>query len=194
MAFLKGLEQYSMTGEVWKLVDKYQDYAVSSHGRVASLLRNVPNMLSKSQSKGYLSVRLSRPGINGYQFSRKFTVHHLVAHAFLEEPFMSSYVIHHKDGDKTNNNVENLKWISQSANSRHGNNLKSYQKGGMSYPGIRSSRASFRNEDAVRNVLEMRKCGMKGVQIARKMNVGKSVIYRILSGRAYTEITGLKYF
>ncbi|EAI8858921.1 HNH endonuclease, partial [Campylobacter fetus] len=46
-----------------------------------------------------------------------FLVHRLIAETFLEIPNgIKNIVVNHKDGDKLNNNVENLEWVSQSYN------------------------------------------------------------------------------
>lgn len=43
-------------------------------------------------------------------------VHYLVANAFIVKPEGEDLVINHKDEDKTNNNVENLEWVSRMYN------------------------------------------------------------------------------
>lgn len=53
---------------------------------------------------------------NGKQKNK--AVHRLVAEAFLPNPDNLPYV-HHIDGNRLNNNVENLKWVSESENQQH---------------------------------------------------------------------------
>lgn len=61
------------------------------------------------------------PRVSLYRDAKKKTVmvHRLVAIAFLGLPPSEQYQINHKDGDKTNNNVSNLEWCTQSDNIRH---------------------------------------------------------------------------
>lgn len=54
-------------------------------------------------------------------------VHRLVAKTFIHNPDNLQYV-NHKDGDKTNNHVDNLEWCTQSENCLHGNQFRSSQK------------------------------------------------------------------
>ena len=49
---------------------------------------------------------------------KTYRIHRLVAENFIENP--NNYkVINHKDGNKTNNNVENLEWCTISHNTQH---------------------------------------------------------------------------
>lgn len=68
-----------------------------------------------------------RPGVKpgGYEFVgirtdtvRYEMVHRLVAKAFLPNPRQLP-AVNHRDGDKRNNHVGNLEWVSHAENSRH---------------------------------------------------------------------------
>jgi len=62
---------------------------------------------------GYYYVCLSKNGK-----VRKFKVNRLVAQAFIPNPDNKPFV-NHIDGDKLNNNVNNLEWCTQSENMLH---------------------------------------------------------------------------
>ncbi len=67
-----------------------------------------------TMSKGYLTVQLydgSKP-----KKGRSFLVHRLIAEAFLGP---SALQINHKNGDKKDNNLENLEYVTGSENCRH---------------------------------------------------------------------------
>lgn len=109
----------NLDGEIWKVMVYYPDYEISSKGRVKYPIRK--------GTKPYLK-RITFGGISGdgYKtFSLKNTtsciktvIHRMVATAFIDNP--NSYkIVNHKDGDKTNNDVENLEWCTSSQNTKH---------------------------------------------------------------------------
>lgn len=113
--------------EVWKDIKGYEGlYQVSNLGRVKSLKRQrdvnllysntatVPEKILKyGTSQGYLAVTLAKNKVN-----KKIRVHKLVALNFIPNPENKPY-INHKDGNKHNNNVENLEWITPKENTKH---------------------------------------------------------------------------
>ena len=112
--------------EIWKDVVGYEGlYQVSNLGNVKSVEREMQNYrgnkfikVSKPIGKfinkyGYIRVTLYKNGI-----PRPFTVHRLVATAFIPNP-MGLKDINHIDFNKKNNNIENLEWCSRSYNVKH---------------------------------------------------------------------------
>ena len=104
--------------ERWEYVNGYVGrYSVSNFGRIKTLKykgRNVEKILKEDISNtGYKRVRLYS------SFSSKnYSVHRLVANAFLCNPLENKQV-NHKDGNKTNNTIENLEWCTASENIKH---------------------------------------------------------------------------
>ncbi len=109
--------------ETWKPVVGYEEtYLVSNLGNVKSvgnfIMPNGGNRPIRELKKGvhrcgYLIVRLYK---NGKQ--KQHYIHRLVAMAFIENPFDKEQV-NHIDGDKTNNAVDNLEWVSREENINH---------------------------------------------------------------------------
>jgi hypothetical protein len=99
------------TIEEWKVIGKATNYEVSSYGQVRN--KNTNKILKQTLINGYYSIGLRANNKTVTSF-----LHRLVAIEFLVCPD-NTFVVNHKDGCKTNNNVENLEWISQSDNSKH---------------------------------------------------------------------------
>jgi len=103
-----------MTQEIWKDIPGYEGlYQVSDHGRVRNGKGRVlrPNRMTH----GYYCVHLYNGGKRG---RRVFTVHRLVAQAFVVNPENMAEV-NHKNFDRADNRVNNLEWVSRSGNVSH---------------------------------------------------------------------------
>nr|WP_052492228.1 HNH endonuclease signature motif containing protein [Enterococcus gallinarum] len=109
--------------ELWRKVRDYENYEISTHGRVMNTCRN--KLLAPNKNTwGYLGVFLYKNGVE-----KRFQIHRLVAQAFLENPLEKNEV-NHIDGDKTNNCITNLEWVTRSENMKHAhqNNLMDISK------------------------------------------------------------------
>lgn len=102
--------EYAIPGE-WRNIPSCDErYYVSSDGRVLG----ANGLLKPVRGKdGYLRCNIAQDG----KF-RLWLVHRLVAEAFIPNPDNKPEV-NHIDGDKTNNNVSNLEWVTREENIRH---------------------------------------------------------------------------
>ena len=66
-----------------------------------------------TNDRGYKTIGLTYGGV-----ARYFKVHRLVAFAFIPNPLNKPF-INHKDGDKSNNRVGNLEWVTSRENNAH---------------------------------------------------------------------------
>ena len=99
--------------EVWKDIDGYEGlYQISNFGNVKRLKTG---KLKKPEitNKGYYMVDLYKNNVR-----KKFTIHRLIAKAFIDNP-RNKKIVNHKDGNKLNNDISNLEWSSYSQNNLH---------------------------------------------------------------------------
>ena len=95
-----------------KLIPNYENYYIYDNGDVLNITAG--KILRGSISEhGYKYYRLSKNG-----FKKMFYAHRLVAEVFIENP-NNLPVVNHKDGNKLNNNIENLEWVTQQDNMFH---------------------------------------------------------------------------
>lgn len=109
--------------EIWKDIKGYEGcYQVSNTGKVRSLnyrqTKQMKELSCRVNHKGYVDVHLSKNGK-----SKRIVVHRLVAQTFILNP-KALPQINHIDGNKQNNNINNLEWCNNSENQKH-----AYEKG-----------------------------------------------------------------
>lgn len=98
--------------EKWKTISSNTNYVVSDTGKVKRVGKE-ENHSVRCDHRGYLCIDLYK---DGKRTTRK--VHRLVAEAFLPNDNKKAQV-NHKDGNKLNNNVSNLEWVTSKENVMH---------------------------------------------------------------------------
>jgi len=99
--------------EVWKPVTRNASYEASNKGKIRHIQKH--RIIPQPLNNGYKQVSLRD---TNNKKSLTIRTHRIIATEFVENPNDLKYV-NHKDGDKENNNAENLEWVTSSANSRH---------------------------------------------------------------------------
>ena len=157
--------------ELWKSIVGFEDYRISSEGRVWSIKSN--KYLSPTKdSDGYLIVGLFN---NGRQTKKK--VHRLVAEHFLLN-FDNGKQVNHKDEDKTNNRVGNLEMCTSHYNINYGSrNQKVSEKLSINPPRARRAVAAFAADGTVVHQFE-------SLHAAERAGFNRSAIYQVCSRKS----------
>lgn len=171
---------YTSAPEIWREIKEFPDYQVSNLGRVKSLKYSAPHILSPSLSKsnGYYQVILRRDAQ-----STTMKIHWLVAEAFLGErkPEMT---INHINGNKLDNRVENLEYLSMTDNMHHAS------EHGLLTIGSNHPQAKLSENDVIeiKRALQNYRRGMI-LDLARTYNVNKEAIRLIKIGRTWRHVS-----
>ena len=88
--------------EMWKEIKDLPGYSVSNKGRVRK--DSTGQIMVLSKNGGYTRIIIAKH------------VHRLVAEAFIEKPDDEKCWVDHIDGNRSNNSVENLRWVTPSEN------------------------------------------------------------------------------
>lgn len=93
-------------------------YEVSDHGSIKRILKaqgtkNTGTIKIHTTWNGYSYCILCR-----YANKKHIAIHRAVAMSFIPNP-LSKPEVNHKDGDKSNNRVDNLEWVTKSENGLH---------------------------------------------------------------------------
>jgi predicted RNA binding protein YcfA (HicA-like mRNA interferase family) len=147
--------------EKWRDIKQFEGYEVSNLGRVRGKDRLVKRktgycfikgreLKQVFNKKGYPEVRFRKKG------SHTRSVHRLVADAFILN-CNNKLQVNHIDGNKLNNRIDNLEWVSNSENQLHAYRL-----------GLQPSRAGEKNNKAKITDSQV-------TQIKLSYNLGKSI-------------------
>lgn len=112
--------------EEWRAIPGYEAiYEVSNQGRVKSLKRKNRRhdrvMKVVADKRGYVSILLEVKGT-----AKRHLIHRLVMLAFVGN-CPDKLQVNHKDGDKSNNSLENLEYVTAKENSRHKFDVLNYK-------------------------------------------------------------------
>lgn len=149
-----------------------QDYEITKDGKIISLKHN-----KKREIKGYIDkygYRRVLIYVNGKR--KKYFVHRLVAEKYIPNPDNLPQV-NHKDGDKLNNCVDNLEWVTPKENIEHAIN-KGFRK---------ANNTTVLNVNQVKEIKKLFETkSMK--EIAEMYDVSLSCIKHIHAGHTWSNV------
>ena len=156
-------------------------YSIEEDGRIYSHF-NKRYMKTSIDKDGYLTISL-RNNKNGYS---RFGVHRLLLIAFNPIENMENMQVNHKDGNKLNNNLSNLEWVTCEENLKHAreNNLNNiFGAKGEKHPNRRIS------EKEAKEIIKLNKEGYIKSEILIKVpNSTKNIINSIIHNRTWKHL------
>lgn len=166
--------------EMWNPVINYENlYEVSNFGNIRRI----------SGSKGAVIGRILKPNFNkqkGYYYitlsknciQTQYSLHRIVAMSFLGE---SELQVNHKDGNKLNNYITNLEYMSCKNNLLHATNV-------LKKRCCESHWNSRLTKEQVLEIKSLKNSGITHQLIANKFNVSRPLITEIMLGRKWANI------
>lgn len=171
----------SLPGEVFRDIPGYEgQYQVSNQGRVKSLkTQNGRIMKLKKIWSGYVQVCLCQGNVK---------THHSV-HALVLEAFVSlrpdKYVANHIDGDRSNNRLSNLEWVTQQKNIMHKYEVMCQPHAVPPHSCGENHPQALSRENA-RQIRAAYESGLSARQIGRQFGTSKTTVLKIVNGEHWS--------
>ena len=178
--------------ETWKIIENSKDYAISNFGKIKRLehlkisgnkkwlVKDKILKPSKCNTKKYWRIKVFYK--NGS--SKIESIHRLVAFAFVSNPNKYEQV-NHIDMDKNNNKAGNLEWCTNLYNTQQsfivGDRKKSMARG-------EDSHFNKYSEEFIKQIEVLSQSGMKACNIAKQLNIPKTLISEIKRGKAWNHL------
>lgn len=172
--------------EVWKALPEYEGrYEVSSIGRLR--VSGIDQLGRKRHLGRILAVKFNRDGYLRYFISqnsnrKNITAHLAVALAFLG-PRQEGLYVNHKNGDKTDNRVENLEYVTSSENYRHALDVLGHRP-----PSGANHWSAKLTDDQVKDIQRRALNGEKHKDLAQEFGCSKAAVSLYRNGISRTSV------
>lgn len=169
-----------MNNETWKPIPGFSDYSASSCGKI----RNKKHRILKSwvTKYGYEMVQT--------KYRNPVFVHRLVALAFHPNDDLKPEV-NHIDGNKLNNYIQNLEWVTKVENLAHARKIGLYKNQpiavSLASQGSKSRFAKL-NETDIPIIFRMKKAGAKMAEIAKVFNMSVSGLEKVVAKKSWKHV------
>ena len=110
-------------------------------------------------------------------------LHVLVLSSFVEKPDIEGIEVNHKDGNKRNNRLDNLEWMTRAGNIKHSieNGLAKHARG-------ESAGKSTLTDNTVKQIRRLVKKGIMYKDVAKKLNTTVKIVGDIIRGRTWRHV------
>ena len=153
------------------------DYYATEDGKIWSSYSQ-KFISSREDKDGYLKVRLASPDFSSGRWT--ISLHRLILSTYCPREGMDCLQVNHIDGNKKNNNLSNLEWVTCKENIAHAckNNLWAKINGGAKL-----------TLDNVRDICAALEQGASNIELGEIYGVHPDTIGRIRRGRSWKEIS-----
>ena len=138
--------------------------------------------LMRKKYKGFTSVSIK---------DTTYPVHRLVAKAFLPDTYKPGLTVNHKDGNRFNNRVENLEWVTQAENEQHSYRVLGKQPWNKGTKGLMPKHWSEKRkaiyDERNKEIIKDRESGLSAKQLSEKYGLCTRFIYQILQSGVSNE-------
>lgn len=182
-----------LAGETWKPLtfsgwrQLRNRYAVSNLGRIASYKQDVVNdgkVLSGSLTTGYRTLNLHRPNNKGTLY-----IHREMAKIFLKQSSVKHKYVIHRNHNKLDNNLKNLRWatLEQMIDHQQGSPAKiAYkEKQANRTEGLKLTATQVKK---IKTILNNKNRNITIKKLAQNYGVSEMTMYRIKSGENWGRI------
>jgi hypothetical protein len=182
-----------LAGEVWKPLvfsgwrHLLNRYAVSTLGRLASYKKNVlqdGKLLSGSLTTGYRTLNLHRPDDKGTLY-----IHREMAKLFLKKTSAKHKYVIHRNHNKLDNNIKNLRWATLELMVDHQQDspakIAYKEKQANRTEGLKLTATQVKK---IKTILQSKQRNITIKQLAKNYGVSEMTMYRIKSGENWARI------
>ena len=127
---------------------------------------------------GYISV---------YYNGEQYLEHRRLAELFIPNP-ENKPCVNHVDGNRSNNNIDNLEWVTYSENHKHAHRVLGRNLSGNAVKMINgelSGENAWNSKLTKKDIEEIRNSNLTGVELSNKYNVSRSLISGIKNNKRW---------
>ena len=151
-------------------------YRISNYGKVTK--KNSDELQKMSISKcGYVNCNVKFD--DGF-YARN--VHRAVAYTFLRDTYRNGLEVNHIDGNKQNNRVDNLEWVTKSENQQHESRVLHQRGGGF------CATSKITDEQAIEIYRLRKEEGLSFKDLGEMYGVYPETINRIIIGDSFKHL------
>ena len=152
----------------------YKNYIITKEGSIISKYTG-KQLYVHTNKKGYQFVRMYVDGI-----AKTYLVHRVIAEVHIPR-MVGKYEVNHKDGNKANNAVWNLEWVTAKENVKHSVDT-GLVKRGSDRPNAKLS------DEKVLQMRSLREQGMNYYELGRLFDMSYQSAHRVCTRQTYTHI------